>query len=125
MDPTEAYLKLEKVADHFEAEAVMLRRGLEAVRGAQEQDKVARGRQGAVRNTQGLLYDPDYQETHITELAERKERERLARQKKKGMGRAGLQGVQCSKFGGSRAYRRACAWTKFGLNHMHRSRVMS
>jgi len=81
MDPTEAFLKLEKVADHFEAEAVMLRRGLDAVRGAQEQGKRVRSRQGAVRNTAGQLYDPNYQETHTTELAERKERERQAREK--------------------------------------------
>ena len=81
-------MKLKKVADHFEAEAVMLRRELDAVRGAQEQDKRARRRQGAVRNTAGQLYDPNYQETHTTELAERKERERQAREKKKGKGRA-------------------------------------
>jgi len=88
MDPAAAYLKLEKVADHFEAEAVMLRKEMDAVRGAQELDKAARGRQGAVRNTQGQLFDPKYQETHTTELAERKERERQAREKRKGKGRA-------------------------------------
>ena len=88
MDPEAAYLKLEKVADGFEAQAIMLEKELAAVRGAQEADKLARGRQGAVRNTAGQLYDPTYQEAHTTELAERKERERQAREKKKGKGRA-------------------------------------
>ena len=54
---------------------------MDAVREAQEADKLARGCQKAMCNTLGLLYDPNYQETHIAELTERKERERQAREK--------------------------------------------
>ena len=88
MDPTEAYLKLEKVADGFEAKAVMLEKELKAVRPAQELDKASRGQQGAQRFTQGQLFDPLYRDTHLESLAERKEREDRARQKRKGKERA-------------------------------------
>lgn len=43
MDPLQAYLKLEIVADHFEAKAVMLEKDLMAAKGDQELDKAARG----------------------------------------------------------------------------------
>jgi len=88
MDPKEAYLKLEMVADGFEAKAVMLEKELMAVRAAQDLDKAARGQQGAQRFPQGQLFDPLYRETHSSELAERKERERVASEKKRGNARA-------------------------------------
>ena len=61
------------------------------MRAAQELDKAARGRQGAVRNTQGQLFDPNYQETHTTELA-RMKREGKAGEREEDWEGAGYRG---------------------------------
>ncbi|WVW81829.1 hypothetical protein I302_103826 [Kwoniella bestiolae CBS 10118] len=83
VDARTAFFKTQKALEKVAAEKVLVEVELNKRKAAEDLDKEARGSKKQTRYPRGQLFDQKYQETHATELAERKEREREAMEKSK------------------------------------------
>ncbi|WWC94365.1 hypothetical protein V866_001207 [Kwoniella sp. B9012] len=81
VDPKTAFFKTQKALEKISAEKVLVEVELNKRKAAEELDKEARGSKKQTRYPKGKFFDQKYQETHATELSERKEREREAMEK--------------------------------------------
>jgi hypothetical protein len=82
LDPLWTLMKTEKAIEMMMARNALLEKGLESVRAVYQLDQRARGSCDAQRFLSGQVFDPEYQAGHTADLAERKEQERVARDKR-------------------------------------------
>ena len=87
ISPTKAFLKTSKAFIKLSAKTVLLEQDQAKRQAANELDLAARRSNKRTRFPQGHLFDQKYQEEHAQELAERKEREKQSKGKKKAAAR--------------------------------------